>query len=85
MMMIFTMADCIGTIGVSLLLIAFGLNLLKKINQSGLVYILLNCIGALLACIASIMIHYIPFIILEAVWTVVSLIAMVNYLNKNSD
>ncbi len=45
----FSFADWIGTIGVTLLLIAFGLNLLNKISQSSLLYILLNCIGASLA------------------------------------
>ena len=84
-MMQFSFADWIGTIGVMLLLIAFGLNLLNKISQSSLTYILLNCIGASLACLASVLINYIPFIILEAVWTIVSLAALVNYFKKRSE
>jgi len=69
------LADWIGFIGVSILLIAFLLNLLKKISQESHAYILLNLIGAGLACIASILIEYIPFIILEGAWTLVSLIS----------
>ena len=83
MIMHFSPADWVGTIGVTLLLIAFGLNLLNKITQSSLVYIFLNCIGASLACTASILINYIPFVILEAVWTIVSLAALINYFRKS--
>jgi hypothetical protein len=84
MMVSFTTADWIGTIGVTLLLIAFGLSLLNKISQKSMTYILLNCIGALLACIASVLIRYAPFVILEGVWTIVSLVALVNYFRKDS-
>jgi len=65
-------------------LIAFLLNLLNKVFQKDLVYILLNCIGAALACLASLMINYIPFVILEGTWTLVSLIALVNYFRNRS-
>ena len=85
MTMHFSFADWVGTMGVTLLLIAFGLNLLNKISQKSLLYILLNCIGASLACLASVLINYIPFIILEAVWTIVSLAALVNYFKNNSE
>ena len=83
MTMHFSFADWIGTIGVALLLLAFWLNLLNKISQSSLLYILLNCIGASLACLASVLISYIPFIILEAAWTIVSVVALVNYLRRD--
>jgi hypothetical protein len=74
--------DWIGFIGVAILLLAFLLNLLKKISSNSLPYILMNIIGAGLACLASWLIHYIPFVILEATWTAVSLIALVNYLRR---
>ena len=82
-MMHFSLADWIGTTGVMLLLVAFGLNLLKRIPQTSLLYILLNCIGASLACLASVLIRYIPFVILEAVWMIVSLVALFNYFRKD--
>ena len=77
-----TLSDWIGFIGVAILLIAFLLNLLKKISSESLVYILLNIIGAGLSCLASWLINYMPFVILEATWTVVSLFALVGYLRK---
>ena len=76
-------SDIIGSVGVSVLLLAFVLNLLNKISRENIIYILMNCIGAALACFASYLIHYIPFIILEAVWTLVSLVALLKlYKNK---
>jgi hypothetical protein len=77
-----TIADWIGSIGVSTLLIAFLLNLLKKIAQDSVVYVLMNLIGALLAGLASVMINYTPFIILETVWVLVSLVTLINILRK---
>jgi hypothetical protein len=76
--------DWIGFAGVAILLIAFLLNLLKKIPSNGLPYILMNIIGAGLACLASWLINYIPFVILEGTWTLVSIFALFNYLKKPS-
>jgi hypothetical protein len=78
----FSLADIIGSVGVFILLLAFVLNLLNKISRESISYILMNVIGAGLACYASYLINYIPFIILEAVWTLVSLIALLNYYRK---
>ncbi|MEO6253051.1 MAG: hypothetical protein ABIO79_07090 [Ferruginibacter sp.] len=77
-----TINDWIGLTGVAILLLAFLLNLFKKISSNSLPYIIMNIIGAALACLASWLIHYIPFVILEATWTVVSIFALVNYLRK---
>jgi hypothetical protein len=77
-----TLADWIGSVGVSILLVAFLLNLLKKIAQDSVSYVVMNLIGALLAGLASWMINYTPFIILEAVWVLVSLVSLVSILRK---
>lgn len=75
--------DWIGFAGVAILLLAFLLNLLKKIPSNSLAYIMMNIIGAGLACLASWLIQYIPFVILEGTWTIVSVIALFSYLRKN--
>ena len=80
-----TVADWIGSVGVSILLIAFLLNLLKKIAPDSIAYVLMNLIGALLAGLASVMIHYTPFIILEAVWVLVSLVTLIRVHSKSRD
>ncbi len=72
--------DWIGFIGVFLILLAFYLNIRDKLSHTDLTYILLNLVGALMACFASILLNYIPFVILEGIWAVVSLISLFNYL-----
>jgi hypothetical protein len=67
----------IGSLGVTLLLIAFFLNLFKFISQESSLYILLNIIGAGLSCYASVLINYMPFVILEATWCLVAVAAFV--------
>lgn len=62
-------ADLLGSIGVTILLVAFVLNLMKIIRTAGIAYLTLNFSGAALSCCASALIHYMPFLILEAVWT----------------
>lgn len=79
-----TVADWIGSIGVSILLVAFLLNLLKKIAQDSVSYVSMNLIGALLAGLASWMINYTPFIILEAVWVLVSMMSLVSIMRRPS-
>jgi hypothetical protein len=75
--------DWFGFIGVFLILLAYILNVVGKLNHNDLAFILLNLIGAGMACIASILMKYIPFIILEGVWAIVSLITLLNYKRKN--
>jgi len=75
-------SDWIGSIGVTILLIAFLLNLMGKMSQTEPPYILMNIIGAALTGLASVLIHYVPFIILETTWTLVSIGGLVNYFRK---
>ena len=74
-----TTDDIIGFTGVFFLLVAFLLNLLGRLSQKSPGYIVLNILGAGLACLASVLIEYLPFIILEGTWTLVSVFALVNY------
>lgn len=78
-----TTTDIIGFIGVSILLIAYFLNLNNKLGKDSLMYLLLNCIGAGLACLASVLMNYLPFIILEGCWTLVSAFGIFNFLKRN--
>lgn len=80
--MVMTSADWLGAFGVFLILLAYVLNITNRINIKSKIYVFLNFTGASLACLASILINYIPFIILEAVWALVSLIALIKILNR---
>jgi len=68
-----TYNDIIGTIGVALILIAYFLNTEALIPINGKFFYVINIIGAALACYASYLISYWPFVILEGTWTLVSL------------
>ncbi|BAX81687.1 CBU_0592 family membrane protein [Labilibaculum antarcticum] len=67
----------VGFIGAFQILVAHILNVVGKIKSNDLTFILLNLIGVSMACFASILREVIPFIILEGVWTIVSLISLI--------
>lgn len=71
--------DWLGFIGVFLLLLAYLLQVVGKLKSKSLAFILLNLIGALLACFASILMEYLPFVILEGAWSLVSFISLLKY------
>jgi len=68
-----TYNDLIGTIGVVLILIAYFLNTERLIPVNGKFFYVLNTIGAALACYASFLLDYWPFVILEGAWTLISI------------
>jgi len=72
--------DWIGSLGVFQILLAYILNVFGKAKKTDLIFILLNLLGAGMACLASILMDYLPFIILEAVWAFVSLVSLIKYL-----
>lgn len=74
--------DIIGSIGVGIILIAYFLNIFSFIPKEGKFYFTLNIIGASIACYASVLINYIPFIILEGTWGIVSLFGLIRILKK---
>lgn len=73
-------SSLIGSLGVALLLIAFFLNLFKYVSQDSRGYILLNVLGAGLSGYASALIHFMPFVVLESVWCLVALAALLKKL-----
>mgnify|MGYP003626015849 CR=1 FL=1 len=77
-----TTTDWVGFIGVTILLVAFFLNLNDTIKKESIIYLSLNFIGAGIACFASLLLHYLPFIILEGSWTLVSAYGLYNYFIK---
>ncbi len=79
------LVDWIGSTGVFLILLAYGLNLFGRIETKDLSYILLNLFGAGIACVASVMLNYIPFVVLESAWVLVSLIALFRYYTTDLD
>ncbi len=77
-----TTIDWIGFSGAMLLLAAYFLSSFKIIKSGGLTYILLNCAGAGIACIAAVLLPYLPFVILEGVWFLVAVVALLRLMIK---
>jgi hypothetical protein len=71
--------DWLGFVGVFQILLAYFLNVTGKVTNNSLVFILLNLIGATMACIASILLYYLPFIILEGIWVLIALYSLIKY------
>ncbi|MBT8316244.1 MAG: hypothetical protein HKP59_01320 [Lutibacter sp.] len=77
--------DWLGFAGVFLILLAYILNEFGKTTTKSLLFILLNLIGASIACLASVLLNYLPFIILEGVWALVSFISLLKYLQFSTN
>ena len=75
-----TKTDIIGFIGVAILLMAYFLNLNNQLKKDNLWYLMMNFIGAGLACLASFLMNYLPFIILEGSWMLVSGIGILKHI-----
>jgi len=75
--------DWIGFAGVFQILLAYVLNVVGKVGKNDLAFILLNLIGASMACYASVLMNYMPFILLEGIWAGVSLISFIKYFQRN--
>ncbi len=83
------LVDWLGAIGVFQILLAYILNVTGKIAPESWSFILLNFIGATIACTASVLLDYLPFVILEGVWALTSLITLIKKIisprNKNHE
>ena len=69
--------DIIGTIGVGLILFAYLFQTFGVLNARSKLFFLLNIVGAGLACYASYLINYWPFVVLEGTWFLVSVIGLI--------
>jgi len=69
-------SEIVGSIGVAILLLAFFLNLAGRLAASSRTYQALNTLGAGISCYASWLIGFRPFVVLEATWCAVALVAL---------
>lgn len=76
--------DSIGAIGVGIILLAYFLNIFSFIKKDGNFYFILNIVGASIACYASYLIHYVPFIILEATWAIISVLGLLQNIKNTA-
>lgn len=69
-------ADTISGIGVFFILLAFLLSTFGWLQEKSRMYFALNLVGASLAFYGSILIHSLPFAVLEGTWALVALIGL---------
>jgi hypothetical protein len=74
--------DIIGTIGVSLILVAYFLNIFSLIKKDGLLFYILNILGGAIACFSSYLIRFWPFVILEGTWAIISVAGLLKSIKK---
>ncbi len=77
--------DIIGTIGVSLILIAYFLNIFSLIKKDGILFYMLNIFGGAIACFSSYLIEFWPFVILEGTWAIISVVGLLKSIKKPQD
>jgi hypothetical protein len=71
------LSDIIASTGVIILLIAFLLNLYKKLPAQSRWYSGMNFLGAGLCGFSSYMISFYPFVILESIWAAFALASFI--------
>lgn len=71
------MIQLASLVGAALLLLAYAAHQAGRLGRESLAYHLLNAVGALVLCAVAIETVQIGFIVLEAVWTAISLAAVV--------
>lgn len=69
-------SDIIASIGVTILLVAFFLNIIGKLSAKSKPYTLMNFIGAVICGFSSYLIKFYPFVILEGIWAAVALVTL---------
>ena len=74
--------DSIGAIGVGIILLAYFLNIFSWIKKEGILFYMMNIIGASIACFTSYLINYMPFVILEGSWVIVSIVGLLKSIKK---
>lgn len=70
-------SDIIASIGVIILLIAFLLNLYKKLSANSRAYTFMNFLGAAICGFSSYLISFYPFVVLEGIWSLVALASFI--------
>ena len=80
--MSFGLLDIVGIAGVVLLVIAYLLLQIDKLQSSGLTYSLLNAVGASLIILSLLVNFNLSAFLMEAFWVLISLIGIFRHLRR---
>ena len=67
-----TASDLLATVGVTTLLIAFVLNQRGQLSERHPAFLAMNLVGAALCATSAWLVQFIPFVVLESVWSLVA-------------
>jgi hypothetical protein len=62
----------VGLVGASIILVGFLLNQTGRLNADSLLYDVLNAVGSLVLIYYAVLLDSYPFVVLNAVWLIVS-------------
>lgn len=68
----------VGSLGVGLLLVAFVLHVMNRMDENGAAYLVMNIVGAGLSCWYAWVSGIVPFVILEGVWAGAAMVRLVS-------
>jgi hypothetical protein len=78
--MSYGLLDVVGLFGAALLMVAYLLLQINKLQSNGLAYSLLNAIGALLIVFSLLVNFNLAAFLIEVFWVLISLIGIIRYL-----
>jgi hypothetical protein len=78
--MTYGLLDVVGLLGAVLLMVAYLLLQVNKLQSNGLTYSLLNAIGALLIVFSLLVNFNLAAFLIEVFWVLISLIGIIRYL-----
>ncbi|MGI9228077.1 MAG: CBU_0592 family membrane protein [Gammaproteobacteria bacterium] len=71
--------DILGSIGVALIIVTYFLLQLERLSSSGLLYSILNALGAFFVIISLMYEFNLPAFIVEAFWVLISVFGITKY------
>jgi hypothetical protein len=77
-------SSIIGVFGLLMILMAFAFNLFHFLSQRSIPYNLLNILGSAMLAYYAIILSSIPFLILQIVWGLLSIIKLIHVLNSRN-
>lgn len=78
-----TLVTIYGSFGLSLLLIAFVLNLIGKLRKESIFYNLLNAVGGITLAHYAFLINATVFLVLEGIWGLFGIYGLINQFLKS--
>ena len=77
-------ANFVASIGVTILLLAYFLQLAKLITSEGVLYLSLNFVGGAIAAVSSYFLNVTAFVVLEGTWSLMAFFLLLRMKPKST-